>query len=273
MTTERAFWRIVESEFGGPLSTSERAYCRGRGRFSSFLDADDGEERSECVADAVADIRCLRATGLTKGDDLELSDESPRDGRWELLRALHDRAHGGREPRAPLWVASSRAVGFYVGSGPRPLNEWVRVTFDRRLSFRSLVASLRKLWPELRKQGAVRQTRPFDPRTIELLRFVCLEVPDRSWRERWEQWNATQQVKWRIPTPRAFTSVFHRAERSLTGVPHGLEWFYEPRARLTVDELRALVERGDARARALEQRRHSEGLASISEAGIGVVHQ
>ena len=77
----------------------------------------------------------------------------------------------------------------------------------------------------------------------------------------------------RFDTPREFTTTFHRAERSLTGVSHGLEWFYEPRARLPRGDLNALVTRGDTQAAALVRRRESEGFASLGDAGIRVTHQ
>ena len=282
MTTEEALWPAVEGKLGGRLSSSEREYGRQRGRVLLFLDADDDVGRPDSVADMAEDIHCLRATGFSTPDKDELSYESPTDGRWGLLRDLHAAAHGEDEPWAPVSVTRSRPIGFYVGGRPRPTAEWVRVTFDRRLSFRALVASLRTLWPELRRKGAVRQTRPLDARTVELLRFVCLTMPDASWPGRWERWNETQRAEWRFDTPRSFTTVFHRAERSLTGVRHGLDWFYDPLGNLSAEEVVALRRQGDARARALERRRYQEGLALAGyqeglalagKAGIRVVQQ
>ena len=146
MTTEEALWPAVEGKLGGRLSSSEREYGRQRGRVLLFLDADDDVGRADSVADMAEDIHCLRATGFSTPDEDELSYESPTDGRWGLLRDLHAAAHGEDEPWAPVSVTRSRPIGFYVGGRPRPTAEWVRVTFDRRLSFRALVASLRTLW-------------------------------------------------------------------------------------------------------------------------------
>jgi hypothetical protein len=104
---------------------------------------------------------------------------------------------------------------------------------------------------------------------VELLRFVCLEMSKISWRERLEAWNS-RFPEWQYSSREAFVTAVHDAEHSLTGDRHGLAWFYDAKAKLGREELKALARQGDPAAQREADRRREQGFASMQEAGIKV---
>jgi len=148
----------------------------------------------------------------------------PPDTRWQLLADL-DAAYKARAGQGVTSRFSPlRIEGFALDLGVWPPAVFANVWFDSRLSHRALAATLRREWPELRRRGYVRQTRPLGSRTISLVRFVCLETePATTWRDRLKKWRARFPTSWPYKDARAFESAFRRAEVALTGQKYGFE--------------------------------------------------
>jgi hypothetical protein len=237
---------------------------------AAYVAADDTAGRRDVVDDVVDDVRALRDADLTSEMDSR-EYESPGNGRGALLADLEEAAHGTPLSLLPLAVRTRHAVGFYVGDGPPPLAQAVHVTFDHRMSYRALVRAFGQIWPDLRDAGIVRQTRPLGERKLSLVRFVCLAMPDASWRERLVAWN-DENPGWLLPDTRALITELHDAEKSLTGKRDGFAWFYDPVARLSRQELIELASSGDQRAKRLRRRRIADGDSSFEAVGIKVDH-
>ncbi len=195
----------------------------------------------------------------------------PDDGRWALLAELAERAAPGGEPEAPFAVRASPPVGF--GNGAPPLLwEPIQVTFDRRMSRQLVEKALRQVWPLLRERGITRQTHPLSERRLQLIRHVCLTMPDASWPERWRQWNREHDA-WVYLDVRAYQTAFHRAEVSLAGGPDGLRWFYDPLARLSPVELKTEAAAGNRWAKRLIDSRKQAWRDSLREHGIAYIEE
>ena len=65
-------------------------------------------------------------------------------------------------------------------------------------------------------------------------------------------------ILWAYPDVRAFERDFRRAERQLTGQRYGLEWFYDPLARLDLPDLYGARSAGERGADRLIKRRRAE---------------
>ncbi len=125
----------------------------------------------------------------------------------------------------------------------------VVLSIDARLPLDALQRELRKLWPRAQEAGWIRGGRALGLRKLGLLRFVCLEAePGSSWRALCDAWNAAHP-EWAYSSPWALQSDFHRAEVSLVGRKHGLDWHYDPAAReirgMPAHELARRVRTGD----------------------------
>jgi hypothetical protein len=153
------------------------------------------------------------------------------DGRWDLWRKLRGRAQGDPDHDwSPFTVTQVHDLTVH----PALRGRRVEVSFDARLSLAAVVGNLRRLWPKLRAAGWVSQTHRLGARKLALLEFVSLEMaPDTPWRTMLEGWNE-RHPRWRYRRVEAFEREVRRAEESLTGEAHGLEWFYRLGARLEV---------------------------------------
>ena len=286
----------VAGKLGDALTPAEQVYVKTRAQSAEYGDNEDDAAMlvGELEAQRVAGGLPAPASALV----LEIDSVGDDDPRWELLRELEDarvravvrddefgdvsaelrgavldsavarRTGIGRW--AAIRVRTSEPIGFYNGSSPPPIGRTVDVSFDSRMPFVRLVRELRQQWRSLVSSGIVRRTRPLGPRKVALLRFVCLEMPGASWADRHDAWNV-RHLKWAIPERTAFIKEFHDAEESLCGRAHALAWFYNAKARLTTQDLKALARQGDRDAERECRRRRDEGFRSINGAGIEVV--
>lgn len=219
--------------------------------------------------------RHKRTKQLPTTDPLSVQSlTSAKDRRYRLIAQLES-AVGVATDEDGAWPGeisvtwpqrSGSDFGFETGKAPPPLRRDVVVTFDHRMPLRSVYGFLLRRWPTLRKRGVVRATRPLGARTLALIQHVCIAMPRASWAERLEAWNAGHK-QWHIEPRQAFIAEFHVAERSLTGTRHGLAYWYEPRARLTTEQLVQLARDGDAAAKRVLDRRTD----TLERVGISVV--
>ena len=230
------------------------------------------------------DGRCVR---LYQGDFARESvysdDPAAVARRWEEEGAvrLHvvdlDGAAEGRPRNAPLIEGIVKAVEMpvQVGGGIRSLQtlaEYLEMGVQRVVLGTSAVEDADLVEEACRRYGEAvvigvdardgyvatsgwtRGTRPLEKRALALVRFVCLGTPAGStWRERRGAWNKAHPA-WNYPEVRAFERDFRRAERQLSGQRYGLEWFYEPGARLDLPELVRLRAKGDRQAARISRR-------------------
>ena len=189
-----------------------------------------------------------------------------------MLAELESAATPNAETWAPIRINATRKrqAGFFSGEAPPPLGRFVQVTFDYRVPLKTLIWVLKDAWPDLRKDGSVRTTRPLGERKIALLRLACFQMPEASREERFVAWNKEHPDD-RFPTRQSLITEMHSAEESLIGDRHGLAWFYDAKARLSWDDLEALSRQGDASARRELDRRKSDGYRSMSDAGLKVI--
>ena len=188
-------------------------------------------DRDSLLGAAVTVVRALRESELLRGEARAIEPEQPAgcsDGRWELWRALRARATAEDDQR---WGAFTVARVYDFMATPALQSQRIEVSFDARLSLGSVVGTLRRLWPRMRKASWLCQTHPLGARKLALLAFVCLEMaPDSDWRMMQALWNE-RYPQWAMRSVRGFHSEFRRAEKSLTGEESGLEWFYSLQAR------------------------------------------
>ncbi len=261
MSTSRpaaALWRAVEMALQAPVEPGIRRFCELQGSVSDYLAAQDADDRDSALIWIVQTVRNLRQTGLVLAGDA-LAPSLGADGRWPLLQELdaayHASASQAQESRA-LWrpLRVSRLLDLNVG----PSGWRVQVSFDDRVSLRTLSAALQRAWPDFLRRKWIRHTRPLEPRALAIVRFVCLEaVNEKTWRARWQAWNRTYP-RWAVPDVRQFERRFRRAERQLTGQRLGLEWYYDPLARMELDDLIRASSAGVRGARAMFLRRQKE---------------
>jgi hypothetical protein len=227
------FWAALEQELGGGIQPPERKMLKRRGYASQYEQEVDVGDRLDTVQDSASFVRDLREV---YGESVETKAIEPyaaggvQDGRWALLAELEEareslRTDKSSEPfKEPLRI--SRVCS------PRSMSpRRITVTFDNRLSQQTLVRALRRTWPTLAREGWIRRTRPLDERTVDLLRFVCLETPPEwTWRARLAEWDRTRP-QYPYAGVRPFESAFRRAEEALTGERRGLAWFFDRTSR------------------------------------------
>lgn len=261
MTTPRRvapLWRAVETELQAPVEPGIRQFCELQGWVGEYLTAQGAEDRESAMTQVVQTVRHLRQAGLVSATDA-LAPSLSADGRWPLLQELdaayHASATQGPNNR-PLWrpLRISRLLDVSV----EPSGWRVQVSFDDLVSLRSLSGALRRAWPDLLARKWLRHTRPLKPRALAIVRLVCLEaVSEKTWRARWQAWNRTYP-RWSVPDVRQFERLFRRAELQLTGQHLGLEWYYDPLARMDFDDLIRARWAGVRGARKMLLRRQKE---------------
>ena len=255
--TEVALRRRVNSILASVVTEREWEQCRKEGWVG---DAEDEPDQLDDTADQLAQrIRDWRAVYSEAGPQRDVVAPEVIDRRWELLADL-DRVFQEEVPASwpsewePLEVVLKSAR--YMES-PARLGQVV-IAFDHRVSQRQLFALLRQIWPELGRRRYIRRTRPLGARLDALVRLVCIAPSlDSTWEERLREWNR-RYPQWRYEDRLKLISSFRRAERSLTGMPHGLEWYYNPVTRLSNDELHTSCEEGDRAAVQYRQRRRDQ---------------
>ncbi len=240
MTTPRrvvTLWRGVESTLQAPVEPGIRQFCALQGWVDEYLAARDAEDRESATNRIVLTVRHLRQAGLVLAGDA-LAPSLGVDGRWRLLQELDAAYHASAsqapdrgQPWQPLLISRLLDLSF----GP---SGWrVQVSFDDRVSLRTLSGALRRAWPGLLARKWLRHSRPLEKRALSIVRFVCIEaVNEKTWRARWQAWNRTYP-RWALPDVRQFERLFRRAELQLTGQRLGLEWYYDPLARMEFGEL------------------------------------
>lgn len=265
------FWRDLAKLVGGTtLTPKERQQItllfeiQGEPELDPH-GADIGRE--DALASAAEVIRATRGAGLSRSD-LDEGIVRGTDPRWELLADLEG-ARGRAWSALKVSGGGMKVDPIHGEHAPLP----IRITVDPRVPFRTLSRELERIWRLLREEERVLATRPLDDRKLALLRHVCLEMPETSWRSRWEAWNA-RFPEWAYRSPSQMTTACHTAEESLTGDRHGLAWHYERAARLPLDELHRAAEAGDRGAKRERQRRRQmwrEGIDQLRSWGVDVV--
>lgn len=255
MPTAAMLWQEAEKKLGFPVPSTVRSFCRRQGWVDMYLEAEEWEAKADTVEFLVQIIRNLKVAGVIGEASYRVSPAPASDGRWALLQELNATYHDA-QPEAPgsgEWdpIEVSRVV---LSLDTYPPSTQVILRFDSRLSLQGLTNQLRRLWPDLIRRGWTRRTRPLEKRALALVRFVCLGTPAGStWRERRGAWNKAHPA-WNYPDVRAFERDFRRAERQLSGQRYGLEWFYEPGARLDLPALMRLRAKGDRQAARISRR-------------------
>ncbi len=262
--TESELWDAAAAAVGLEVPEPWRRYCELRGWVRIVLHSPEPDSRRDAFEYIVEDLRLMAQAGVDETGRARVGATPQRDGRWPLIAELIEASQQAagttpsHRPWEPISIERRTALELRTGAAGAPLSGRVGISFDDRLSLRALVDELRRLWPELRREGYVRRTRPLGERTLALLRFVCMaSEPDTPWRERWEAWNRSRREPWRFKDARAFTTTFHRAERQLTGEAHGLAPFYDRAALLHEtdrDAFRRLLEASNLAARKVDRR-------------------
>jgi hypothetical protein len=251
-TAEAGLWADVDQELGLATVPGEQALCREEGRVDEIADPDD-DDRKRIGEELVVYIRRLRRhLDYPVGEQIAVP---LRDARWPLLDALGTRyrAETGDEEEEG-WKAVQITGRRVVLSESPDQQSRVSLDFDNRMSQRALAVALKQIWPTLRKRGYVRQTRPLKPKAIAQIRQICLDLaPGSTWSKRLDAWNR-RHPKWAYKDVYPFQRDFRRAEKQLTGIRYGLEWFYEPVARLSDADLDEAAIQGDPRAVAYKSR-------------------
>jgi len=237
----------VERSLGLAVPEQAKQLCRLLGWVGDYFAADEAVDRESEEADRAEALETIRQTILAlKGAGYlplaTLEPDVPDDGRWALLSDLSaatERA-GGHWAAHGATYQPVRMRRMYDGDVYPPA-PYVRIDVDARLSLRTLVAVLRKAWPDLLRDGWARRTRPLGDRALALLRFVSLEAPKGStWRERQAAWNeAVAGRGWEYEDVRDLERKFRRAELQLTGVRDGLHHLHDTSPpRLTAADVR-----------------------------------
>lgn len=147
------------------------------------------------------------------------------DDRWVLWHDLMECAG------VPDWRPLRLRRVFRIYSHFPWVERRVQIDVDARVPLAQLKSSLDRLWPDLRDEGWVEQTRKLGERALSLAQHVCLDCPREStWPERLALWNDKQDQdhsKWRFKDVRTFVAAVRRVERHLTGREYGLAWFYD----------------------------------------------
>ncbi len=231
MPTERSLWEALGKRTCRPLPAEARRCLESLGTVARWRRSGSASDRDSLLGAAVTVVRALRESELLRGEARAIEPEQPAgrsDGRWELWRALRARATAEDDQR---WGAFTVARVYDFMATPALQSQRIEVSFDARLSLGSVVGTLRRLWPRMRKAGWLCQSHPLGARKLALLAFVCLEMaPDSDWRVMQALWNE-RYPQWAMRSVRGFHSEFRRAEKSLTGEESGLEWFYRLQAR------------------------------------------
>ena len=263
--------RLVNIELGRPLNRSEQEYAGARYGQHFLAKLANGDDTTDVVVAAVEDIRAARLVGgIQVGTSVDVPP--PDDAMWGLftdLNASHRRYRAGQIATARRESPNPVADEMQVPLGRRspielsvqPPGELsavdyldplpaarVSIHYDDRVGLDTLLAAVRKRYPEMRRQGAVRG-RPRLRQALELLKFICLEVePGLNWRQRMEAWNAAgHEPSYKHASD--FQMKFHRAEESFAGRKRGLEFFYDATARMTLTEIIEAADSGDRGAR------------------------
>jgi hypothetical protein len=193
-----------------------------------------------------------------------ITREFALDRRYALIAKLEGAVSGSVvEGVEAVRIRHSEQFGFRTGKAPPPLRHEVSLTFDYRMPLSSVYRALQRAWPRLVSQGAVDASRPLGRRSLVLIEHVCVDMPSATWAERFAAWNS-KNPRWRMSSRQAFIAAFHAGERSLIGEPYALAYWYDENARLTVPQLHAKAERGDAAARRELERRRRDGINSLN---------
>ncbi|CAN5539126.1 hypothetical protein BH24CHL1_BH24CHL1_20260 [soil metagenome] len=245
-------WLQVKRELGYSVSPAVRRFCELRGWVSDWEQDDDPKERADVVTELVKTCQHLRDAGLGEGGaDEELAPPLTEDGRWELIRELRN------DPDyRPIRISQPTALELSLSDmKTAPQYQPVRVEFDGRVSLNALSAELRKAWPEMKRRGWVKQSRPLGSKALALIRHVCLDLePGASWGERRRMWNE-RFPEWEYTSGQALSADFRRAETALTKETHGLEVHHNPWATADIREIKRAARAGDQRARHYLMRR------------------
>lgn len=239
---------------------------RGEGYEYGDGDPDLQEVIGQEIARAIMEHRQHWGIGQSAARS-SLSVEEPVNDKpqWGLLADIYEeewRINVPDKAQPFPWkpVTASWTNWVFGDSAARPAE--VTLRFDHRISQRSLVAQIRAIWPRLLKGGFVRQTRPLKLKAVALVRLICLEMPPgTTWEKRLAVWNRRHGRKqddqgrpWKYGGVYPFQRDFRRAERQLTGEAYGLEYLYNPIARLTEEELTDRCKGGDRQALAYRER-------------------
>jgi len=254
------FWNALAGELGGePLPRPVRTFIEEEGYPRDWEQTNDPEELQAIARRAASAVINLAAAGLLPREEshsvADFGGESA-DPRWRLLADLDARLaqeHGVEPDWSPVTACR-------VSGANGPTEERLVVSIDPQAPLRHVVDALVRLWPELRRKGWLRRTRPLGERSADLLRFVCLENPPGTpWGELWRGWNDSHpDPAERIYHESRFRAEFRRLEKQVSGRKGGLRVFYEPGASSSSDrawmdlplgEVAELAQRGDYLAR------------------------
>lgn len=298
------FKRVVEAKCRRHLTEVEWAFVEELGGFNPEI-----IESQDVFWDDVDDLvtrlgrvrhRLTPATSqkpATRPAFAGMPPSSEPDPRWELSRDLareragdidwptapfFDVTHESKRGAEPIWMHSPRFRYPFGVDVPFPT---ITIEFDHRISKNTLKSWLDRAYPEMKRskdkdgrtvEPIIQESRAtWNPKTLELIRYVCLEIGglswmgrsmtctgdvspplprETSWRQRWVGWNQTRPKKWRFTSQNAFHKRFLEIERDFTGWPFGLAWFYDPMERMRLGNERErerfdeLVTAGDAQA-------------------------
>jgi hypothetical protein len=255
----------LAEEFG-PLLAGEIQFLIRRGIVMAAPAPELGLSENQ-VVNARSFIRDLREAGLSG----RLLVRGEQDERERLIAELRTKAFPGEPAHRSLSVSSyHEGIGFPTGAPPSLIKP-VMVTFDATVPRRTLFRWLQEIWPELKRSGIVRQTRPLSARNAELIRLVCLHAPDKAWSARFPLWNE-KHPEWAYQTTKEFTTDFFDAVEALTGDRRGLTWFLHQYERKSPTDLLSEAPRDPSAAKELKRRREL-GWKAIRNSGVDFVDQ
>lgn len=234
---ENPLWTRVNERLASPATSAERRRVAVRERVEEYL------QDVELLPDVVNDILRVinetrqlvsaRSAKLAKAGDAPPTVTRARSRRseaahWQLLRDLDLIERGANVnpwSEFELEWRGWRVWGDVAAYQPR-----IIISFDHRMSIRQVATELQREWKTLRSCGVVprRPRRPLQQHAIDLVRLVCLDLPQGSWPERLRAWNQKHR---RAPYDSWFLLQrdFGRAEEQLTGHRFGLEHLYNRR--------------------------------------------
>ena len=267
MDMRLTFWQALQAAWGATIPPQAAEFLRLESFETEFTDEIDPDNRRDTIDRALKALQHLYGAGLVASREPIQSSQPPNDERWVLFADLDAawRERTGR-PSGSAW-RPVRVEGVRSGPMQEPEAAEVVLAFDARLSEAALTDQIRELFPALRKQGIVRRTRALKPKSIALVRHVCLgDAAGTTWQDRMDTWNA-EHPDWAYAELRRFFRDFHRTEESLTGRKRGLAWFYDSAFRLNPEDLVAAAAAGDkaAKRRIGDIERGARGAGSMEE--------
>ncbi|MHB8804605.1 MAG: hypothetical protein ACYC7C_05135 [Coriobacteriia bacterium] len=264
-TTSNHFYTELETYLDWKLPAEYRSFVAARGYEGDYRDALDATERQQVVEDAAGFVQDLRKFALVVAAPVS----SDKDGQTSLLHLLAATAEArGLEGTGVVRPAEIRLE---IGDLMPARRDRLMILLDRRSSLQDAIAALRDMWPQLITRGWVRRTRPLGARKQRVVKLVCVDMPDASWRERLEAWNTAFPAE-SYRSVQALNSDFRRGETAVSGEPYGLEEYYEPAARelgpVTMNLLQDFEEDPDQFTEAQQRwlaKKHSSALESIKQ--------